>query len=357
VRVVRTLTVSHIEGVPYAASLALDAALLARAAADPERGHLRTYTVAEEDAVLVGRYHVVPPRGLVPGTVALHRRRSGGRVVPFGDGFLGLSLVLPHRSALVAGHALALDPAQVINRCARGLLHGLWAMGVPAFYPGRDLVTVERRMLALVSFEITADGALLFEAVVALARDFAELPGRLDRADPGGIITAEMVPAERAVSVAAAAGRHVGAAEIAEHIAAGYADAFGLGLERTEAPPAARAAAEGAAAVADAWVLGRSATPDLDHRGAVAAQIGLLEVYFSVAAGRLGRVLLSGDFIASAAAIGRLEARLAGQPAAWAPVAACVAEEFGQPDRFVLGLGDLTLIPDAILRGLPGRHG
>src|SRR5439155_1013200 len=105
---------------------------------------------------------------------------SGGRAFPAGEGFLGLSLVLSHRSAIVGDDPFALAPEQVMNRYVRGILEGLRLVGVAAFYPGRDLVTVDGRPLGLVAFEVDRAGALLFEAIVANGRDPSVLPGLLD---------------------------------------------------------------------------------------------------------------------------------------------------------------------------------
>src|SRR5690242_17925130 len=143
-------------------SLAVDRQLLD--AAPSGRGALRVYTLAGE-ALALGRYHVAPEPPAGSG-VQLWRRCSGGRAMPWGEGFVGMSLVLPHRSALVADDPLALAPDQIMNRCVRGVLELCESSGVAALYPGRDLLTVERRMLALVSFEVAATGALLFEAVI-----------------------------------------------------------------------------------------------------------------------------------------------------------------------------------------------
>src|SRR5439155_1478387 len=122
--------------------------------------------------------------------------------MPWGEGFVGLSLVLPHRAALVASDPLALAPEQVMNRYVRGILEACELSGVPALYPGRDVITVQRRILALASFEVEASGALVFEAVIANGWDFSVLPGLLDRADPEGVVKAGMLTAEDTTSLA-----------------------------------------------------------------------------------------------------------------------------------------------------------
>ena len=78
-----------------------------------------------------------------------------------------LSLTLPHRSALVATEPLALRAEQALNRCVRALLAALRGLGVDAFYPGRDRITLGGRTLGVVALESDARGATLFEAVLA----------------------------------------------------------------------------------------------------------------------------------------------------------------------------------------------
>src|SRR5262249_43943175 len=129
------------------ASRSIDRALLARATVEG-RGTLRVSRFAG-DVLGLGRWHLAP-RG-APG-VELHRRLSGGRATATGAGFVHVSLTLPHRSALVSGDPLALAPEQVLNRAVRGVLGGLEAGGLPALYPGRDLLTVAGRPLAVLGF-------------------------------------------------------------------------------------------------------------------------------------------------------------------------------------------------------------
>lgn len=346
---IRFLDVSHHDGVSYAAILAADEIALRGAVSGGGRGLLRTYTVPDS-VLLVGRYHVVPPEAPSDGAMSMQRRRTGGRAIAFGDGFLGLSLVLPHRSALVSEDWRALDPAQVMNRCVRGVLRGLAAVGVPAFYPGRDIITVDRRVLGLVSFETTAAGALLFEAVLALDRDFTSIAELLDRLDPHGCITAPLVYAGEVTSVAAAVRGSVAAADLATAIARGYAEAFHLDL----APQgeAQVVPAELDAGQASLWLRSRVPRPELDRRGTVPIQIGILEVYFTARAGRLGPVMLAGDFLANSAAVEGLERRLVGTPIDFASISGLTFEAFGRPESFVLGLTDLSAVAEAVSRGV-----
>src|SRR5262249_54568268 len=201
-------------------------------AARSGRGALRVFEV-EGEGLSLGRYHRAPAP-VVGDPVPAWRRYSGGRVFPAGEGFLGISLTLRHRSALVAPDPpespesrespdrLALAPEQVINRCVRGILAGLQQVGVSAFYPGRDLVTVGGRPLGIVAFEVDAAGALLFEAILANRQDASVLPRRLERADPGGVITAPMLGPDDVTSVERARGRALDVAELAECLRRGY---------------------------------------------------------------------------------------------------------------------------------------
>jgi hypothetical protein len=347
--VIRVLDVSHHDGVSYAAILAADERALRDAPGRPDRGLLRTCTVPGS-VLLAGRYHVVPPDAPAEGAMSMQRRRTGGRAVAFGDGFLGLSLVLPHRAALVSEDWRALDPAQVMNRCVRGVLRGLAAVGVPAFYPGRDLITLDRRTLGLVSFETTTAGVLLFEAVIALTRDFSATVGLLDRLDPHGCITAPVLRAPEVTSVAAAARGSAATADLVAAIARGYAEAFALDLDAHGDAHGVAAQLEGERV--SAWLRSRVPRAELDHRGTVPIQLGVLEAHFAVQGGRLGPVMLAGDFLASSAAVETLERRLVGTPADFASISARTFEAFAQPESFILGLTNLSAVAEAVSRGL-----
>ena len=295
------------------------------------------------DVVSLGRFHLVPPTARDDGT--LWRRCSGGRVVPCGDGFVVLSLALPHRSALESGDRYALEPEQVLNRCVRGLLDGLASAGVSALYPGRDVVTAGGRPLALVSFDVDEHGAVLFEAVVAVERDFSALPAMLDRVDPAGVVRAALQLPDAVTSVARETGRAPALAELAEWIRQGYASRFGFGCV---ADPGLIPVAGGA----EAWLRSRLPRPALDRHGWSPTMLGTLEAYVAVESGVLREVMLAGDFIAPPATIAALEEALRSCAAARDDVQAVVDRVFTGPDAFVLGIGPVTTITDTLMRAI-----
>src|SRR5262249_51670821 len=164
------------------------------------------------------------------------RGRAGCRVGPGGEGVVGLSLALPHRSALVGDDPRALGPEQVMNRCVRGLLDGLRRLGVEPFYPGRDLVTAGGRTLAVLGLEIAPDGTTLFEAALAVGRDLAALPALLERADRGGVTCARFWHPAEVVSVGALTRRACSLEDVAGVVAQGYHDLFQLHFTAVSPP-------------------------------------------------------------------------------------------------------------------------
>jgi lipoate-protein ligase A len=322
-----------------AASSARDRGLLALAAAD-RVGFLRVYTL-KADTLVLGRYHRRPLVSRVP----LARRLAGGRVAPGGPGFVGVSLVLPHRAALVADDPLALAPEQVMNRCVRGILAGLEALGVPALYPGRETITAGGRLLGLLAFDVDERGACLFEAVLAVGSELDVLPPLLDRADPDGVVAAALILPGDATSVARALGRVPALDEIAALLARGYAARFDVRVEPTSASPAVDA--DGA------WIDWRSPRPELDRHARAAIMVGTLEAHAALAPdGRLAAVELAGDLIADSPGVARLEAELAGVRAAAAEVHRIVEAAFCGPVHFALGVGPLRTITDTIVRAV-----
>ena len=336
-----------------AVSLSADGYLLAEAASSG-RGALRVFEL-EGEGLSLGRYHLAPPP-VAGGAVRRWRRLSGGRVFPAGEGFLGISLTLPHRSALVAADRLALSPEQVMNRYVRGILAGLQHVGVSAFYPGRDLVTVEGRSLGMVAFEVDGAGALLFEAIIANRKDASILPLLLERADPDGVVRAAMLGPGDVTSLQRLRGSALGVEELAECLRRGYEERFAVTLERRalQVDETRRLEVAAQREFADAaWLAPRTPRADLDRHGAVTTQLGVLEAHFVLDGDRIREIVFAGDFLANSPAIEELERELRGRAAEASTVDAVVRAIFGRADNYLLGVGPLRTLADAVMRGLP----
>ena len=324
-----------------AASRFTDAALLARAVARG-RGTLRVSRLAGT-VLALGRYHLAPAGGAA---ATLHRRLSGGRAWAAGDGFLQLSLTLPHRSALVSDDPLALAPEQVLNRAVRGLLDGLKAVGVSALYPGRDAITVARRTIGFLGLEIDGHGATLIEACVDIDRDQATLPHLLEELDPDGVVGAQMVGPDDATSLARELGRGPSFDEVAACIRRGYESR--LGVEFVEAEATASVAPSD-----DGFVRERMRRADLDRRGTTPTMLGVLEAHVGMAGdGTIGELMLAGDILAPSGTVARLEQAVRGCSPERARLAAVIAEVVRPPHDFILGVGPLDTIADTIVRGV-----
>jgi lipoate-protein ligase A len=316
-------------------------------------GVLRLYELSTE-VLAIGRYHLAPQSR--PGAgVTLHRRLCGGRAIPLGPGFIGLSLILPHRSALFGDDPLLLAPYQVMNRYVRGLLTAGRQVGLDLLYPGRDRVTLNRKMLALVSFEIDRAGALLFEAVIANERDFSVLPALLEQADPDGVVKAEMLTPDATTCVAAELGRPLSLSQLAEVLREGYETAFGIECLPHSTSPLEAQAIENIAThefTAERWL--RPGRHRFDHHAVTRTQLGVFEAHFTIEQGRfIKEVTFAGDFIANSQGIEELERGLRLCPAEWRAIDAVAAEVFAKPENFILGIGPVHVIADTISRGLP----
>lgn len=323
-----------------AAAHAEDAVLLGVAARG--RSLLRVYALGG-DVVSLGRYHRRPAGAA---GVALHRRRTGGRVAASGEGFAHVALYLPHRAALVADDPRALAPEQVLNRCVRGLLGGLEVLGVPAAYPGRDLVTARGRPLAVLGLEVAASGATLVDAIVSLGRDQSLLPHLLDRADPEGAIQAAMVLPDQVASVARETGRTPALAELAAAVRGAMLERLGVACsdEGGGQPLAGDAGAD------DGWLDERRVRPELFRRVRLDTMLGTLEVDLAVAAdGTVAGLQLVGDVLAPSTAVARLEAALCGCQPDVERMHAAIRSALAPPD-FLLGLRSLRALAEAIAR-------
>jgi len=294
------------------------------------------------DVLGLGRFHVVPEVDDVAG-LALHRRLGGGRPVPLGQGFFAVSLVLPSPSAFIAKSATSLLPEQVLNRAVRGVLGALEVLGVSGYYPGRDLVTANGRTIGALTLEIDESGATLIEMMVAANRSFAEVTSFLDRGDRTGTVPADVVLAEQATSIVQERGRPATLDAFADALCEAYAARLRLTCRRSEADLPATP-------VDVSWLRAAGLRPELDRRAAARTQLGVLEAHVAVAAGHIVDVRLTGDFIASAATVARIERGLRGVAPERAVVLECVHTAIRGPTDFVLGIRPLDTIADVVLR-------
>lgn len=295
-------------------------------------------------AVSIGRYHLYGGPA-ERGGVGVMRRLTGGRVVGAGDGWLGLALILPTRTALLKEDAAArLKPDQIMNRYVRGLLSGLRAIGIDCFYPGRDAMTFEHRELAMCTFETDASGAMLFEAAVARSRGMEDAVRDLERADPDGALSCRLYDAASATTVARELGRDISFEALASAIASGYATSLGeIRRRQLSEIEVAQAKDRGRKLAASNWLHARDVGPSMTLKNRIAAQLGAIEVAIALEGDRtIQATQLSGDFIANSPAIARLEDELRGRPLAMMSASQAVTKIFSCDDNFFLGAGELT---------------
>jgi lipoate-protein ligase A len=328
---------------------ALDGWLMERMGRSPSTSPALCVSSVGKSALALGRYHLAPPPSA---TAAVIRRLAGGRVWPYADGFALVSLVLPHRSALVSDDPLALAPHQVPNRCVRGILAACRIARIDAFYPGRDLITVGGRALGALAIEVDARGTLLFQAVLAVNRDFTCLAELLDAADPGGEIVARMWAKEETTSLARELRADVSFEDIADLLRQGFEKEFPIAMRPREItdPEWQEIRVLGAAECDEQWLRGRRRTGS-GQRVTSIVQLGVLEAWLSLDSQRtIENVVFAGDFIANSPAIEALEQRLRSCALRRDSVAPVVEQTFSEPSNFILGIGKPSAITDLLLR-------
>jgi hypothetical protein len=223
--------------------------------------------------------------------------------------------------------------ARLLNRWVRGLLAGLSRAGVAASYPGRDFVAVDGARVAALSLARFAAGASIFQAIVATARPYTtaepapEFPG--------------LPPLPRAGTL----GSRVGVEPLFAALASGFAERFGLELERA---PLSGDEQRARAAVA----LPSPEDPELAglrSGGAVATPIGELEAHVALRAdGVLARVRLRGDWIAASDDVRALELALEGLRPDSSELAARCARWLADPTVLAIGV----VAPEAIAQAV-----
>ncbi|MGC2493364.1 lipoate--protein ligase family protein [Candidatus Binatus sp.] len=293
--------------------------------------------------ISIGRYHQYGGPSERDG-INVARRLTGGRVVGAGQGWIGLALILPTRTALLKEDTTRLKPDQIMNRYARGILTAMRALGVDCFYPGRDAITFAQREIAMCTFETDAAGAMLFEASIAHNRGMEELVNDLERIDSDGALSCRMYDAESATKVVRELARDVSFDELSGAIAAGYRSSLGETRRRElSAIEIAQAQHRGRALANSNWLHERMVEPSMTLKNRIASQLGAIEVAVALAEDRrIEAARLSGDFIANSPAIAELERELRGRTLDLPSIANAVTKTFGHDGNFFLGAGELS---------------
>ena len=296
----------------------------------------------------LGRYHLYDGPG-ERADLHAYRRLTGGRVIGAGEGWFNLALILPSRDALLPPHDVKLSPDQVMNRYVRGMLAGLRALGLECFYPGRDAITVERRELAMCTFETGASGAMLFEVALAVNRGMEEVVHDLEHFDPAGRLPCVMYGPDNATKLVRELDRDIAFNEIADAIARGYAPLLGGGDLRELTPlEDAQAEQRGASMLQRGW-LELSAAGDMSGR--LASQLGTIEARMRISPeGAIERFGLYGDFIGNSPGVAALASALIGRGADLPSVSEVVMKLFGDGDNFILGIGGISNLVKLIVR-------
>lgn len=334
-----TLAFLHEPRTTLAAARAVDAALLASV---PEGTHGWLHVAAVEgDVVSLGSHHPSPPTAAGV-DVVVERRRTGGRVLAHGTGFLHVALVLPHRAALAGNDAKAIAPEQVLNRVVRGVLGALQQLGVDPHYPGRDVVTVGGRPVADLAFTVAESGATLIDVVLAWERDQSALPHFLDRADPNGVVRATMLLPGEATSLALACGHAPTFDELVTVLRRGYEQRLGVRIVAQE---------PGRLALPDVEPMAEPPPAlDLDRHATATTMLGAMEVRLRLDGGRIAAARITGDLLASEGTVARLEAALVGLQPAPQAIDAAIANVLEPPEAFILGVHPLAVLRDVVLR-------
>jgi len=303
----RVLHVSHAICVTPAKQRCRERGLAA--AATLGEAHLHLSSLGPGEVLSLGAFQHRPATTGDP----LWSRSTGGRTAPAGEGFLLLTLALPHRAALVDERRLALAPEQVMNRCVRGVLRALRTLGVDATYPGLDLLTHRRRALATLAFT-EFDGPTIFQAILAATTPLSTGASLLDRLDPGGIVSTDLPGPDDAATLVDLAGAHI-APELApprfaDRAAAGYAGEFGIDpqvLDEDVTEVLADAYSQ-----ADEFVAPPRPSGDMVRAHGL---LGPVEAWSHVDGHRLTAFTVTGNFIAPAATPAALGQALYGCPA------------------------------------------
>lgn len=300
-----------------------------------------------EPALALGRFQ----RRALGASGLLERRLTGGRYVPLGPAVLGLTLVFPELSWLSASPP-GLRPDQVLNRALRPLLGSLRDLGVDAFYPGRDLLTVSGRPFGHAAFTMASDGVTLVEVQLALDGSWREAGELLAVLDPDGVAGADAGSWAQAVGLGELS---AGVPEVGEleswtlHLEESAAREFAatVGVETAGATPWSSAIY----ASEEAWKAfqsERGPAPEGALQSVSMAMLGLVEASARLDGDRLRDVCIAGELMAPHHTLEDLQEILEGEVFRGPQIRKALVKILGRPRNFVLGINDL----DALLERL-----
>jgi len=270
----------------------------------------------------------------------LSRRLSGGRIVPVGSGVLCITMAVPLVNWLEQSGA-ALRPDQVLNRALRPLLALLRGLGVDAFYPGRDLLTVGGRTIAHASFTVMRDGVAVVEMQVAELESFANLPTLLDRFDPVSIAGVDRGAQAGSTSLVETGTPSMDDAGWARRFADAAAKSFGCEATVVDGAAAGVAITPAHESAARDFLLVPGPLEDGVLSAAAVSMLGVVECSARMRGDRLTGLRMTGDLIAPFHTLDDIAAECEGEPFRAPNVRKALARAMARPRSFVLGLREL----------------
>ncbi|MBK9715024.1 MAG: hypothetical protein IPO81_27625 [Kouleothrix sp.] len=299
------------DGVTASFGLAADELLTGWVGSGQAPPTLRLYTYRPHCA-LVGRFQRVESELHVDYCrahgIPINRRPTGGGAIIMGSGPLGVALMLPGTGDHV--YRTARDLMALVSD---GLLRGLERLGIQAEFRRKNDLEVNGRKIAGVGIYRAPTDGLLFHASVLVDLD-VPLMLRVLNIPIEKISDKEIAAvAARTSTVRGELGLAVEIDEVRAALAAGYAEAFGVTLERgdfTAAERQAIATLERDKYLTDAWIYQATAVPDSAAGARLKTPGGLLDVRVALSGQMIKSAFIGGDFFAAENAVADLEARL-----------------------------------------------
>ena len=305
--------------------LAVDEVLARNAGSGVSPTTLRLYTYRPHVA-LVGRFQDVAHEVHLPFCeqhgIQVNRRPTGGGAILMGPNQLGVALVLPGR-----GEVLKWRARELMIRFSRGLVQGLGGLGIRASFRGKNDLEVGGRKIAGLGIYRDSSGGLLFHGSLLVDLD-VELMSRVLKTPFERVTDKELATvARRTSSVRKVLGTSVTMEDVRSCIAAGFGEAFEVGLEPGELAASERDAIDTLDREkyqTPGWVFQRTQVPDTSGAATLQTPAGLLDVRVTLAGRMIKAVCIRGDFFADEGAIADVEGRLRWHSSEPAAVAATV---------------------------------